>query len=83
MTTRDEIKRIREWNRKVELDKAWETNWTRRLFIALLTYSVIVIFFYSAGLPKPWIHSIVPAVAFLLSTLMLPVLKRLWSRSRG
>lgn len=74
----NEIKKINERNKRVEGDKAWETSWARKALIAVLTYVVIVIFFYFAGLPKPWINSIVPALAFILSTLTLTLFKRMW-----
>ena len=77
-----EIKKIKERNKRVEADKAWETSWTRRILIVVLTYIVIVLFFYFAELPKPWINSIVPALAFLLSTLTLQVFKRIWIRNK-
>jgi hypothetical protein len=78
MNLKQEIKNIKERNARVELDKAWETSLTRKLAIACLTYIVIVIFFYFAGLPKPFINSIVPALAFLLSTLTLNFFKKIW-----
>ena len=80
MSLETEISLIKERNKKVELDKAWETSLTRRLTIAVLTYLVIVIFFYSASLPKPFINSIVPTVGFVLSTLSLPWFKKLWMK---
>jgi len=75
---KDSIKKIIERNRRVEADKAWETSKARKIIIAVLTYIVIVIFFYFAGLPKPFVNSIVPALAFVVSTLTLPVFKDLW-----
>ena len=69
---------IEQRNKKVELDKAWETSWSRRIAIAVLTYLTIVLFFYFAQLPKPFINSIVPATGFILSTLSLPFFKKLW-----
>ena len=54
------ISGIEKRNKKVELDKAWETSITRKIIIAILTYIVIVLFFEFAGLPKPFINSIVP-----------------------
>ncbi|MBT3405097.1 hypothetical protein HN832_04200 [archaeon] len=78
MSIEKSIKKIQERNKRVELDKAWETSWTRRISISVLTYAVIVIFFYSAGLPKPFINSIVPSLAFILSTLTLPFFKKIW-----
>lgn len=73
-----EIQMIKERNRRVEADKACETSWFRRIIISILTYFVIVILFYMAGLQKPWINSIVPAVAFILSTMSLRYLKKMW-----
>lgn len=69
---------IEQRNKKVELDKAWETSWSRKIIIAVLTYAVIVLFFYFAQLPKPFINSIVPTTGFVLSTLSLPFFKKLW-----
>ena len=74
----ERVANIEKRNRRVELDKAWETSWTRRVIIAVLTYFTIVLFFYFAHLPKPFINSIVPATGFVLSTLSLPYFKRLW-----
>jgi len=69
---------IERRNKKVELAKAWETSWTRRLIITFLTYITIVLFFFIAGLPKPFINSLVPTAGFVLSTLSLPFFKKLW-----
>jgi len=73
-----EIEGIKKRNQRVEADKAWETSWTRKIVISVLTYVVIVVFFYFAGLPKPFINAIVPAMAFVLSTLTVPLFKKWW-----
>lgn len=75
---KEEIAKLKERNRRVEADKAWETSLTRKIIVAVLTYLVIVIFFYFASLPNPWVNSIVPALAFILSTLTLPFFKNIW-----
>lgn len=72
------IKAIEQRNERVELDKAWETSWSRRILIAVLTYITIVLFFQVAGLSKPFINSIVPTTGFVLSTLSLSYFKKLW-----
>ena len=41
-----EIIRIKERNKRVELDKKWETSWTRKICIMLLTYIVVIIYSY-------------------------------------
>lgn len=73
-----EINKIKERNTKVEADKAWETSFFRKTLIAILTYFVIVLFFYFADLPKPFINAIVPTLGFVLSTLSVPVFKKVW-----
>ena len=33
----NEIENIKQRNKRVELDKAWETSWTRKICICILT----------------------------------------------
>lgn len=47
MNLEEEIKHIKERNQRVEKDKAWETSWTRRICICILTYIVVVIYSYT------------------------------------
>ncbi|MCL5970088.1 MAG: hypothetical protein M1450_01125 [Patescibacteria group bacterium] len=75
---RKEIERIKERNKKVEADKAWETSLTRRLFIAISTYILILIFLFSIGAERPYLTAIIPAVAYIVSTLSLGLLKSKW-----
>jgi hypothetical protein len=76
------ITRIEDRNRRVELDKSWETSFFRKIILSALTYAVIVSFFVFAGLPNPLYNSVVPTLAFLISTLSLPVFKRIWLKTR-
>ncbi|MCF7862186.1 hypothetical protein K9M79_08165 [Candidatus Woesearchaeota archaeon] len=80
MDIEKEIKEIKIRNSKVEKDKAWETSLTRKVIIATLTYLVISLFFVFAHLPQPFINSIVPSAAFMLSTLSLPFFKNVWMK---
>lgn len=73
-----EIEEIKARNQRVEADKAWETSWTRRLIVLIFTYLVIVVFFYFANLPNPFANAVVPAVAFVISTLSIPLFKTWW-----
>jgi len=66
-----EIEQLKERNKRVEADKAWETSTARKIIIMILTYTVIVIFLYTARLPKPWINAIIPTIGFMVSTLGL------------
>ena len=73
-----ELAKIKARNERVEKDKAWETSWTRRLSIFILTYAVIVIFFKVSGFPDLWFNAAIPAIAFLISTLTLSLVKDWW-----
>lgn len=77
-SVKERLNIIEERNKRVELDKAWETSVTRKIIIAILTYLVIVLFFITANLPNPFVNSIVPTVGFILSTLSLPYFKKFW-----
>jgi len=78
-----EINLIKERNRKVELDKAWETSWTRKILVAVLTYIVIVIFFCFAKLQNPFVNAIVPTLGFVISTFSIPLFKNWWIKSQN
>jgi peptidoglycan/LPS O-acetylase OafA/YrhL len=73
-----EIEEIKKRNQRVEIDKAWETSLARKFMITCLTYTVIVIFFLSADLPRPYINAIVPTIGFLLSTITGDMIKKRW-----
>ncbi len=77
-----ELLAIHDRNRRVELDKAWERSWTRRLFIAALTYVVAGLWLVLIHEVYPWAKAFVPTGGYLLSTLSLPFVKRWWTRDQ-
>jgi hypothetical protein len=79
-----DVEKIKARNARVEKDKAWETSWTRRSLILVLTYFVVVIFFLVNHLPKPFVNSLVPTLGFFLSTITIPWVKAIWlKRKKG
>lgn len=46
MDLEKEINEIKARNKRVELDKAWETSFTRKICICVLTYVVVVLYSY-------------------------------------
>ncbi|MBI2315096.1 hypothetical protein HYU93_03525 [Candidatus Daviesbacteria bacterium] len=72
------ISTIEGRNKKVEKDKAWETSWTRKFVIALFTYLAVGFYMNSINIDRPWLNAIIPSIAFLLSTLTLPFIKKTW-----
>jgi len=75
-----EITALKERNARVESDKAWETSYARKASIALVTYIIIALFFVFMNFQKPFINALVPMMGFLLSTLSISLLKKLWLR---
>ena len=76
-----QLNEIKKRNQRVELDKKWETSYTRRIFIMLITYFVVVI--YSIMIQKMdsiWLSSLVPVIGFLLSTLSLKMIRKIWGK---
>ncbi|MBQ3048034.1 MAG: hypothetical protein IJD48_03360 [Clostridia bacterium] len=78
---KEEIEKIKSRNTRVELDKAWETSWTRRLFICLLTYLVVVVYSLTINkISNIWLSSVVPVIGFTLSTLSLKFIRKIWEK---
>lgn len=79
----NEIAKIKERNKKVELDKSWETSWTRRICICVLTYIVVVIYSYLINeISNIWLSSLVPVIGFTLSTVSLKLIRNIWEKDR-
>lgn len=79
-----EINQIKTRNNRVETDKKWETSWTRRICIGILTY--IVILSYSFLISKAtniFLSSVVPVIGFLLSTLSLKFIRKIWEKRQN
>lgn len=79
----ERIRDIEKRNKRVESDKAWETSYVRRALLVLFTYLAVGFYLQVIMVPQPWLNAIVPAVAFMFSTLALPFFKNLWLESRG
>ena len=76
-----ELEEIKLRNKRVELDKKWETSYTRKICICVLTYIVVLI--YSNMVNKSnniFLSSLVPVIGFFLSTLSLRLVRKLWEK---
>lgn len=79
-TLEERVAQIEKRNAKVELDKAWETSFSRRMLLILFTYLSVGLYLNAINVPNPWLNAIVPSIGFLLSTLTLPFFKTLWAK---
>ncbi len=77
----EDIKKILERNHRVEIDKAWETSFTRRAIIAIITYIVATMWMFVIDNDKPFLNALVPFGGYLFSTLSLPFAKKFWSKN--
>lgn len=83
MDLNEEIEKIKERNKKVETDKAWETSLTRKICICILTYIVVIIYSYIVrNYDNIFLSSLVPVIGFALSTLSLKYVRKMWEKNK-
>ncbi len=76
-----EIELIKERNKRVEADKAWETSGTRVVSVLLMTYIITAVVFYMIRVNNFLLNAIIPTLGFYLSTLSLPFIKNWWIKT--
>lgn len=77
----ERIINIENRNKRVELDKKWETCWSRRFCIMILTYIVVVFYSYIIGkYNNIFLSSLVPVLGFTLSTLSIKIVRKIWEK---
>ena len=72
------IKKLENRNKKVEADKSWETSNFRKISVAVITYLVILIIMYLLDFKDIFINALIPTFGFLLSTLSIDILKKIY-----
>lgn len=80
ISTDQELHAIKERNRRVEKDKAWETSYVRIFSICCITYVVAVITLFAIGGNNIFLSAFVPVLGFYLSTRSLPFIRRVWEK---
>ncbi len=78
LSLENRISALEDRNIRVENDKAWETSWVRRGSIAFLTYLTVVAYLHFVIHINPWLNALVPVIGYVLSTLTVSLLKRIW-----
>lgn len=80
---KNEIEQIKQRNKKVEMDKTWETSITRKVCICILTYLVVVLYSYVINkVSNIWLSSLVPVIGFTLSTLSIKFVRNMWEKGK-
>jgi len=73
-----ELEKIKERNRRVEGNKAWEMSSMRKVLLLTTTYFVAGITFVVIGNSSPWVNAIIPTIGFYISTLTFSYVKMFW-----
>lgn len=83
MDLEKELIKIKERNRNVEIEKAWEVSWTRKLLILTITYILTAIVFYMLGIKSYLQNAMIPTIGYFLSTQSMPYFKKIWIKRNG
>lgn len=79
MKLEERVKKIEQRNKRVEQDKAWETSWTIRICIMVLTYIIFVIYSYIIKkFDNVFLSSLVPVIGFTLS---ISLIRKIWVKN--
>ncbi|MDO8507641.1 MAG: hypothetical protein Q7S53_03660 [bacterium] len=73
-----EINDIKERNKRVEADKAWETSLFRKVLIMAFTYIITAMVFYLLGVDNYLASALIPTIGYFLSVQSLPFIKKWW-----
>ena len=76
------LEQVEKRNKKVEMDKAWETSYMRRGLLISFTYVSIGLYMWAIGVQNPWLNAVIPSIGFLLSTLTLQYFKEWWIKRK-
>ena len=69
-----EIENIKKRNKRVELDKKWETCWTRKICICILTYMVVIIYSYVIrNFDNIFLSSLVPVIRIYIINFIIKI----------
>ncbi|MEI6352660.1 MAG: hypothetical protein WCO35_01860 [Candidatus Nomurabacteria bacterium] len=78
----NEIIKIKERNKKVELDKDWEKSKTRNLFLIITTYMLASLLLIVIKNSNPFINALIPTLGYFISVQSLPFIKKWWIKNK-
>lgn len=81
-TLEERVQAIEERNKRVELDKKWETSFSRIFTVSLFTYVVASLALYVIHVANPLKGALIPTLGFILSTQSVPIIKKYWMRGK-
>lgn len=82
MQVEQRLEAIEARNKKVEMEKAWETSLTRVFVICFITYILVSITMLITHIDRPLINALIPTLGFFLSVQSLPLIKNIWIKNK-
>lgn len=79
----NEIIQIKERNKKVELDKAWETSTVRTVVLTITTYILASLLLIVIKNQNPFVNALIPTLGYFLSFQTLPFIKKWWIKNKS
>lgn len=77
----EELEKINQRNKRVELDKAWETSGIRKVCICILTYIVVIIYSYIVrNYDNIFLSSLVPVIRFYIIYIIIEICKKIMGK---
>lgn len=77
-----EIESLKQRNKVVDANKAWETSNERRVLVAITTYLLMVLLLMTISADRPFISAVVPTIGYMLSTISFGLVKTRWIAKR-
>lgn len=78
-----ELEKIKARNKRVELDKAWETSGIRKVCICILTYIVVIIYSYIVrNYENIFLSSLVPVIRIYFINTFIKICKEIMGKIR-
>ena len=77
----EKVESIVERNKRVEIDKSWETSKLRRGILASVTYLIVLYFLILINAPNPFLNAFIPAGAYLIQQYSIPFIKKFWVKN--
>ena len=76
-----ELEKIKERNRRVEADKAWEVSTFRAVLIGVLTFVFTYLILFTVEQENALFGGLLAGLGFFISTLSIPIVKRWWLKT--
>ena len=81
MELENKVKELEEKNRQLEYEKAWETSLTRKIYLMIGIYIIVITYSYVIKkFNNIFLSSLIPVIPFALSNSSLKIIRKIWEK---